>query len=78
MTDFTLDISGNDLSILRNGVVILRGRIDMSDGKPQITGESNGWCIEHPTNADVEDVFDISTSGHWFGGQRTGKSALAE
>jgi alpha-glucosidase (family GH31 glycosyl hydrolase) len=69
MTNLALDVTGNDLSMSRNGTVILRGRLDTSEGIPLITQEPNIWRIEHPSDAEAEDVFDLRTSGHWFGGQ---------
>ena len=69
MTNLALDIKDNDLAISRDGVVVLRGRLDTRAGVPLITREPNGWRIEHPTDAKVEDVFDLRASGHWFGGQ---------
>lgn len=64
--DFTLEIENNSLCAYRNGVVILRGRLG---GALRVTHEVNGWRIEHSAGADVEDVFDLRASGHWFGGQ---------
>lgn len=69
MPDFTLDTHDGDICLSRDGAIILRGRLDKRAGAPLIQREPNGWRIEHPADAVVEDVFDLRGSGHWFGGQ---------
>jgi alpha-glucosidase (family GH31 glycosyl hydrolase) len=69
VTNLALDIQDNHLTISRDGIVLLRGRLDTSAGAPLITQESNGWRIAHSADTQVEDVFDLHPSGHWFGGQ---------
>ncbi len=65
-THFTLEIQNGDLSVYRNGAVILRGRVDLRGGGPSVSQEAHGWRIEHPGQA--QDIFHLRTSGHWFGG----------
>ena len=69
MAHFSLDIEGSDLTLGRDEMVVLRGKLDTSAGVPRITPEAGGWRIEHPDDAEAKDVFDLRTSGHWFGGQ---------
>jgi alpha-glucosidase (family GH31 glycosyl hydrolase) len=69
MAKFSLDIVDGDLHVYRDESIILRGHLDLQAGPPRITEESNGWRIEHPNRHEAEDVFDVRTFGHWFGGQ---------
>jgi len=69
MSHLTLDVQNNDLTICRDEVVILRGRLDTHGGTPRIVNEPGGWRVEHRADTDIEDVFDLRASGHWFGGQ---------
>lgn len=69
MGRFRLEIQGNDLYIYRDEVLILSGQFDPHADPPRITQEANGWRIEHTDLRDIQDTFDLSASGHWFGGQ---------
>lgn len=71
MADFTLELEGSDLTLYRDGLVILRESVTRSGraGDLLVLAEAGGWRIEHPADEDAEDVFDLRASGHWFGGQ---------
>jgi len=71
MSNFSLELEGSDLTFYRDGDVILRGRLTPNSRAsiPLVLNEPRGWRIEHEADVEVEDVFDLRTSGHWFGGQ---------
>lgn len=66
MAGLALEVENNDLCVYRDGEVVLRGRVD---GAPRVEQIASGWRVEHPAESDAEDVFDLRTSGHWYGGQ---------
>ena len=71
MSNFSLELEGADLTVYRDDVVILRGRLSPSSRGdiPLVLNEPHGWRIEHEAEVDAEDLFDLRTLGHWFGGQ---------
>ncbi len=69
MAKFSLDVEDGDLRVYRDGSVILRGRLDLRPGPPRIIKEKKGWRIEHPSGLEAQDLFDLRTAGHWYGGQ---------
>lgn len=66
MAGCALEVENDDLCVYRDGEVILRGRVSSA---PRIEPIANGWRVAHPAESAAEDVFDVRTSGHWYGGQ---------
>ena len=71
MPNFSLELEGSDLTFYRDGDVILRGRLTPNSrgGIPLVLNGPSGWRIEHEDDVDAQDVFDLHTAGHMFGGQ---------
>lgn len=63
-----LDVADKAFAVYRDDRPILRGRFDAQSDLPRITAETNGWRIEHG-GGDTQDAFELSSAGHWFGGQ---------
>jgi alpha-glucosidase (family GH31 glycosyl hydrolase) len=69
MPEYRLNLTGKDLLVYRENAIILRGRFDSRIPQPRITKVPQGWRIEHAVSESVEDVFELSSAAHWFGGQ---------